>query len=72
MPTKNAVPNENDDLQPEYDLSTLTGGVRGKYCKRATAGTTLILLDERSLVLGLNQLVIPMNANNAMAFIPLN
>ena len=29
----------------EYDLSKLTGGVRGKYYERATAGTTLVLLD---------------------------
>lgn len=45
MPTKNAVPNKSDDLRPEYDLSKLTGGVRGKYYERATAGTTLVLLD---------------------------
>lgn len=45
MPTKNAAPNESDDLRPEYDLSNLTGGVRGKYYDRATAGTTLVLLD---------------------------
>jgi hypothetical protein len=29
----------------EYDLSTLKGGVRGNYCKRAPAGTNLVLLD---------------------------
>lgn len=45
MPTKNAVPNDHDDLRPEYDLSKLTGGVRGKYYERATAGTTLVLLE---------------------------
>src|SRR5437762_14056029 len=45
MPTKNATPNNSDDLRPEYDLSKLTGGVRGKYYERATAGTTLVLLD---------------------------
>jgi len=44
MPTENAA-SESDDLRPEYDLSTLTGGVRGKYYERATAGTTLVLLD---------------------------
>ncbi len=27
----------NDDLRPEYDLSKLKGGVRGKYYKEATA-----------------------------------
>jgi hypothetical protein len=45
MPTKSAVPSDHDDLRPEYDLSTLTGGVRGKYYERATAGTTLVLLE---------------------------
>ncbi len=45
MPTKNAVSNDSDDLRPEYDLSKLTGGVRGKYYERATAGTTLVLLE---------------------------
>lgn len=34
-----------DDLRPEYDLTTLKGGVRGKYYKRAMAGTNLVLLD---------------------------
>jgi hypothetical protein len=45
MTTKNAAENISDDLRPEYDLSKLTGGVRGKYYKRATAGTTLVLLE---------------------------
>ena len=45
MPTKSAVPNDHDDLRPEYDLSQLTGAVRGKYYERATAGTTLVLLE---------------------------
>ena len=34
-----------DDLRREYDLSTLKGGVRGKYYKRAIGGTNLVLLD---------------------------
>lgn len=34
-----------DDLRPEYDLTRLTGGVRGKYYKQATAGTNLVLLE---------------------------
>src|SRR5262245_13093250 len=37
MPTKSAVPSDHYDLRPEYDLSKLTGGVRGKYYDRATA-----------------------------------
>ena len=44
MTTKNAE-RITDDLRPEYDLSKLTGAVRGKYYKRATAGTTLVLLE---------------------------
>lgn len=34
-----------DDLRPEYDLSELKGGVRGKYYKRAIAGTNLVLIE---------------------------
>jgi hypothetical protein len=45
MPIKSVVPSKYDDLRPEYDLSQLTGGVRGKYYERATAGTTLVLLE---------------------------
>ena len=45
MPTKNAAARDSDELRPEYDLSKLTGGVRGKYYERATAGTTLVLLE---------------------------
>jgi hypothetical protein len=32
-------------LRPEYDLSKLPGGLRGKYYKDATAGTNLVLID---------------------------
>ncbi len=35
----------NDDLRPEYDLSQLKGGVRGKYYREATAGTNLVLIE---------------------------
>ena len=35
----------DDDLRPEYDLSQLKGGVRGKYYRRATAGTNLVLIE---------------------------
>ena len=34
-----------DGLRQEYDLSQLRGGVRGKYYRRATTGTNLVLLD---------------------------
>lgn len=33
------------DLRPEYDLSQLKGGVRGKYFQQAKAGTNLVLID---------------------------
>jgi len=33
-----------DELRPEYDLSLLKGGVRGKYAERYRAGTNLVLL----------------------------
>ncbi len=36
--------NKADELQPEYDLSKLKGGVRGKYAKRFQKGTNLVLL----------------------------
>ena len=35
----------DDDLRPEYDLSQLQGGVRGKYVQRYKQGTNLVLLD---------------------------
>ena len=35
----------DDDLRPEYDLSKLKGGVRGKYYRQATAGTNLVLIE---------------------------
>jgi hypothetical protein len=34
----------DDELRPEYDLSKLKGGVRGKYAKRFKEGTNLVLL----------------------------
>ncbi len=34
-----------DELRPEYDLAQLKGGVRGKYYKRAIAGTNLVLIE---------------------------
>lgn len=35
----------SDDLRREYDLSKLSGGVRGKYYRRAQAGTNLVVID---------------------------
>ena len=43
---KKASPKKNsDELRPEYELSKLKGGIRGKYYRRATAGTNLVLID---------------------------
>jgi hypothetical protein len=41
---KEQVQPEPDDLRPDYDLSLLKGGVRGKYLERYRAGTNLALL----------------------------
>ena len=40
-----AVQSAEDELRPEYDLSQLQGGVRGKYAQRYKQGTNLVLLD---------------------------
>lgn len=49
LPEMHAVIHENyrknDDLRPEYDLSRLKGGIRGKYYRQATARTNLVLVD---------------------------
>ena len=45
MPTKNLESSATDELRPEYDLAALKGRVQGKYYARATAGTTLVLLE---------------------------
>jgi hypothetical protein len=35
----------NNDLRPEYDLTRLGPGVRGKYYGQAIAGTNLVLVE---------------------------
>ena len=42
---KELVTEVDDDLRPEYDLSKLKGGVRGKYYRQAIAGTNLVLIE---------------------------
>lgn len=42
---KNVESDEDDELRPEYDFSTMKGGVRGKYVERYREGTNLVLLD---------------------------
>ena len=44
MKTTDDVTDNDDDLLPEYDLSKLKGGVRGKYLQRYRAGNNLALL----------------------------
>ena len=34
-----------DDLRPEYDFSSMKGGVRGKYATRAREGTNIVLIE---------------------------
>jgi hypothetical protein len=57
---------QRNGLRPEYDLSALKGGVRGKYAARYRAGTNLILLspdvaeyfpDEKSVNTALRTLI---------------
>jgi hypothetical protein len=42
---KKTTVKSGDELRPEYDLSLLKGGVRGKYYRRALAGTNLVLIE---------------------------
>jgi hypothetical protein len=42
---KVSINRRRDELRPEYDLATLRSGVRGKYYRRAMAGTNLVLLE---------------------------
>lgn len=37
--------NSRNDTLPEYDFSSIKGGVRGKYSARYREGTNLVLLD---------------------------
>lgn len=42
---KKAAAKLGDELRPEYDLSKLHGGVRGKYYRQAVTGTNLVLIE---------------------------
>lgn len=42
---KTSAKRNRDDLRPEYNLSELKGGIRGKYYREATAGTNLVLIE---------------------------
>jgi hypothetical protein len=45
MSTGRQARKRSDDLRPQYDFSALGRGVRGKYFRRATAGTNLVLIE---------------------------
>src|SRR5215470_9996449 len=66
MKKKTEKRQRNNGLRPEYDLSQLPGGVRGKYLARYRAGTNLVLLspdvaahfpDERAVNTALRRLI---------------
>lgn len=42
---KENYPDKADELRAEYDLSKLTGHIRGKYVGRYQSGTNLIRLE---------------------------
>jgi hypothetical protein len=42
---KGTTARKGNGLRGEYDLSKLKGGVRGKYYRRFSGGTNLVLLD---------------------------
>jgi hypothetical protein len=42
---RKAPARKRNGLRREYDLSKLRGGVRGKYYRRYSEGTNLVLLD---------------------------
>lgn len=41
---ENPRPTDSDTLRDEYDLTQLSGGVRGKYLEQYREGTNLALL----------------------------
>ena len=34
-----------DDMRPEYNFASMKSGVRGKYVRRARAGTNIVLIE---------------------------
>ena len=36
---------KNDDLRPEYPAELIRSGVRGKYAKRFTEGSNVVIID---------------------------
>jgi hypothetical protein len=42
---KNGHPRSNGDVLPQYDFTSMKGGVRGKYYERYRKGTNVVLLE---------------------------
>ena len=42
---KKPASKKSDELRPEYDLTKLKGGVRGKYYRQAVAGTNIVAIE---------------------------
>ena len=42
---KTSASKAHDELRPEYDLSILGGGMRGKYYRQVKAGSNLVLIE---------------------------
>src|SRR6266849_6133613 len=42
---KKTNPIRADDMRDEYDFASMKGGVRGKYVRRARAGTNIVLIE---------------------------
>ena len=45
MSSKKAASRRSDELRGEYDMRSLKHAVRGKYQRRAAAGSNVVLLD---------------------------
>lgn len=41
---KKATPTRTDEMRSEYDFASMKNGVRGKYTRRARAGTNIVLI----------------------------
>ena len=35
----------NDDMRPEYDFKSMTGGIRGKYVERVRESTNIVVIE---------------------------
>jgi hypothetical protein len=42
---KASTGNQSNEMRDEYDLTTLRGGVRGKYLKRVDSASNLVLIE---------------------------